>query len=276
MSYRRKNVACRNGGGLNNYDKKPATDRRKEKFKAEWLETLSTIRNIASQINDFRPSWISPEIPKYWQVDQFLHAYYYNKVKQTNNTYPFEEYYQSNKSNPQGALIEMLQWWKSQPTPPSDEDHTFDVSAPAICKAFAKDKILNLNVDEFCTVLSSTHATRDHVIKLSTAKLGRPDVKSLTRGERLPLLADMLYQKQNKKGQSILELMYYVLYGGKADLMWERIYEAGKLPDYQFGHYGINSIAEVVGWALPEITPPINGRTNKALRALGYPVNVYM
>jgi hypothetical protein len=30
----------------------------------------------------------------------------------------------------------------------------------------------------------------------------------------------------------------------------------------------------VVGWARPEDTPPRNGRTNKALRALGYPVRV--
>ncbi len=37
---------------------------------------------------------------------------------------------------------------------------------------------------------------------------------------------------------------------------------------------GISSIAEVVGWARPEDTPPRNGRTNKALRALGYPVKV--
>ncbi|WP_227394156.1 hypothetical protein [Klebsiella pneumoniae] len=64
------------------------------------------------------------------------------------------------------------------------------------------------------------------------------------------------------------------LYGGKPSLMWERIYQAGKDDEYKFQHYGINSIAEVVGWARPDDTPPRNGRTNKALRALGYPVRV--
>ncbi|MDI5591701.1 hypothetical protein MJI40_24210 [Salmonella enterica subsp. enterica serovar Montevideo] len=80
--------------------------------------------------------------------------------------------------------------------------------------------------------------------------------------------------KTNQKGMTIAELLNYVLYGGKASLMWERIYQAGKDDEYKFQHYGINSIAEVVGWARPDDTPPRNGRTNKALRALGYPVRV--
>lgn len=44
---------------------------------------------------------------------------------------------------------------------------------------------------------------------------------------------------------------------------------------YFLPHYGLNSIAEVIGWAQPEIAPPRNGRTSKALRALGYDVRVY-
>lgn len=78
----------------------------------------------------------------------------------------------------------------------------------------------------------------------------------------------------NQKGVTIAELLNYVLYGGMPSFMWERIYQAGKDEQYKFQHYGINSIAEVVGWARPDDTPPRNGTTNKALRALGHPVHV--
>lgn len=60
----------------------------------------------------------------------------------------------------------------------------------------------------------------------------------------------------NQKGMNIAELLNYVLYGGKPSSMSERIYRAGKDEEYKFQHYGINSIAEVVGWARPEDTPP--------------------
>lgn len=262
--------------GIKNVDKKRSVDKRKENFKKEWEGAISHIRNIAEQIADYRPGWIEPNIPIYWQVDQFLHAYYYNIVRQKDNTYPYEQEQQMNKANPQKALISNLQWWKNLPSPPSDEDHTFYESAPAIRRALSKDRILNLNVDELCTVVEATHATMNHVIKLSPSKLGRPDATYLSKSERAPLFTSMLFSQRNKKKQNILELLNYVLYGGKPESIWERIYQAGKTDEYQIKNYGVNSIAEVAGWAQPETTPPRNTRTNKALRALGYSVNVSM
>lgn len=152
----------------------------------------------------------------------------------------------------------------------------FYESTPAIRNALSKNTILNLNADEFCVVIEATHSTMNHVIKLSTNKLGRPEVTYLSASERAPLFTAMLLNQQNKKQQNILELLNYVLYGGKPESMWERIYEAGKTDEYQINNYGVNSIAEVAGWAQPETTPPRNTRTNKALKALGYSVNVTM
>ncbi len=94
--------------GVSFVDDKSVKDRRKDNFKKEWDFALSSIRNIASQINDFRPVWIESSTPEFWQVDQFLHAYYYNQVRQSNNTYPYEEYYQKNHKDPQSALMSML------------------------------------------------------------------------------------------------------------------------------------------------------------------------
>lgn len=262
--------------GLKNVDKKRAVDKRKENFKKEWQGAISHIRNIAEQITVYRPAWIEENIPVNWQVDQFLHAYYYNIVRQGDNTYPYEQEHQKNKANPQQALMKNLKWWKALSGPPSNEDHTFYESAPAIRDAFSKSKILNIDSDELCKVVEATHSTMNHVIKLSPGKLGKPEVSYLSKSERAPLFTELLLKQRNKKQQSILELLNYVLYGGKPENMWERIYDAGKTAEYQINNYGVNSIAEVAGWAQPETTPPRNTRTNKALRALGYSVNVTM
>lgn len=72
-----------------------------------------------------------------------------------------------------------------------------------------------------------------------------------------------------------MQLLDYVLYGGKDDGLWERLYSAAFEEEYKFQHYGLNSIAELIGWARPEVAPPRNGRTSKALKALGFYVKIY-
>jgi hypothetical protein len=260
--------------GISDYTKGTVIDKKKESFRKEWQSTIATIDNIASQINDYRPNWIASDTPAYWQVDQFLHAYYYNEVKQNNNTYPFEEFYSKHERNPNSALVNALRWWQGKTEAPSNEDDTFNYSAPKIRGLLAKDNILKLSVDEIEQVCRCTHATKDHVIKMSTTTLGRPDIQSLSREERLPLFAIWLMNQRNKKGQDIRQILSDILYTGKPENIWERIYAASKTDELCIPHYGINSIAEVVGWAQPETSPPRNGRTNKSLRALGYPVKI--
>lgn len=260
--------------GVNFVDQKTSSDKQRDNFSFEWQSAISIIRNISNQIKDFRPIWIKEDTPAFWQVDQFLHAYYYNQVRQADKTYPFEEFYQRNKSNPQAALISMLSWWKELASPPSNENITLEDYAPSIRRFLSRERINKLSVEDLQKVLRATHATMDHLIKMSASSLGMPNSTSLSKEERVPLFADWLFRQRNQKGQTVIELLNYVLYGGKPENMWERIYRAGKEDEFKFAHYGINSIAEVAGWARPEDTPPRNGRTNKALRALGYPVNV--
>ncbi len=262
--------------GISYKDDTKAADKHKQRFSQEWHSTLSYIHGIAEVIDDYRPGWVSEDIPALWQVDQFLHAYYYNQVRQPDGTYPFDDFNKRNSTNPNAALKEQLVWWQNQKMPPSNEDFTFYESAPTIRRLLSKENISQLSSSDFCSVCSATHATKDHVIKIPTSTLGRGDVTTLTREERIPLYAKLMFSLRNGKGQTITELLEFVLYGGKPETVWERIYMAGKLPEYKMPHYGINSIAEVAGWAMPEHTPPRNGRTNKALRALGYPVKVYI
>ncbi len=261
-------------GGVSFIDNKKTKDKRKESFYNEWESTLSIIKNISNQINDYRPTWISEDTPEFWQADQFLHAYYYKQVHQQDNTYPFEDYHRTNSKNPQAALMSMLSWWKSQSVPPSNEDIHLGIYAPYIREHLSKNNIGSLTEDKLYQIFAYTHATMDHVIKMSAETFGYSAKTSLNKEERAVLFTKWIMGQTNQKGMTIAELLNYVLYGGKPSLMWERIYLAGKDEEYKFQHYGINSIAEVVGWAKPEDTPPRNGRTNKALRALGYPVRV--
>jgi hypothetical protein len=246
----------------------------KERFKSEWHETLTTLKNIESKVENYRPAWIDKPTPAAWQVDQLLHAYYYIRVGDSRHK-PFEEYFQRNRKDPNGTLKEQLEWWASQPAAPFNEDENLFDRAPVIREYCQEDKIRTLTPSELELIFSYTHATSDHIIKIPTSVLGRPELKSIDRATRTQLFTEFILNQRNKQGWDIRELLHYVLYGGDEHTLWQRLYLTSRNPDYTIPRYGINSIAEVVGWARPEIAPPRNGRTSKSLRALGFPVKIY-
>lgn len=253
---------------------KAAFDRRKDNFKKEWLDTLGILQGIQQQLSDYRPVWVDKNVPSAWQVDQFLHAYYYNHVGDDLRK-PYEEYYKRNHADPQSALKAELEWWHGLQSAPSYEDVTFYQNAPKIRVLLDQEKVLSLSVDELEVLCRKTHATMNHVIKVPMSVLGRPDVQSMDREGRVKLFASLIMSERNSKGWDIRKLLHYVLYEGADSEIWERIYYAGRDAKFSIARYGLNSIAEVVGWARPEVVPPRNGRTSKALRALGFDVRVY-
>lgn len=254
--------------------KKAAINRRKDHFKSEWLSTLGILQSIQKQIEMFRPDWVTNDVPPAWQVDQFLHAFYYNHVGDGASK-PYEDYYASNRFNPNSALKTELEWWKRLSSAPSNENITFYQDAPRVRELLAKEKVLLLTAEEFTELLANTHASKEHLIKVPTAVLGRPDLSHMDVQTRLPYFSALLLKERNRKGWDVRMLLHYVLYEDKPTELWERIYHAGMDPEYAISRYRLNSIAEVVGWARPEIAPPRNGRTSKALRALGFDVKVY-
>ena len=46
-------------------------------------------------------------------------------------------------------------------------------------------------------------------------------------------------------------------------------------PNEKLLHIGLSTIGELVGWAMTDRYPPRNGRTSKALYALGYDVTIH-
>ncbi|WMW80121.1 phospholipase D-like domain-containing protein [Undibacterium cyanobacteriorum] len=255
-------------------EKKKAAIRSKENFRKEWQSTLTELRKIGEALSNKRPTWINEDTPINWQIDQFLHGYYYNRVGD-HHAKPYEDYFKKNFADPQAALTSAITWWNSTNSAPSSEDETFEVNAPTIRRLLSRENILNLSINELAEVCGNTHATKEHITKMTLATLGRPELKTLSQAERIPLYANWLMTQRNARGETVMQLLNYVLYGGKDEDLWERLFTASRDPQYTISHYGLNSMAELVGWARPEIAPPRNGRTSKALRALGYDVKIY-
>lgn len=64
---------------------------------------------------------------------------------------------------------------------PSYEDYALYESAPAVRELLAQDKVLELSSEEFTVLCRNTHATMKHIIKVPTAELGFPELKTLDR-----------------------------------------------------------------------------------------------
>lgn len=260
------------GPAFTNSDK--AFDIRKESFIKEWRNGLSVLRDIAHQAPDYRPRWLNQDVPPAWQADQFLHAFYYNKVVD-GVRHPFDEHYQKNRKDPTASMLAALKWWSGLDAPPSSEDVNCHVRAPVIRRYLEKNKVRFLSLEEFSEVLQANHSTVDHVRRMRLEELGLREVQDVTEAQRVKAFAKALFRQQNESGETVLDILAFVLDGGSPSDIPARLFEVVHSSARRFPHFGNNQIAELAGWARPELCPPRNGRTSKGLRALGYDVHVY-
>ena len=251
-----------------------AVEAHKARFLREWRDGLSILRTLANEAPNYRPKWLREDVPPEWQADQFLHAYYYNVVVD-GNSHPFEEYYQENRGNPAKATQSAFTWWSRLDAPPSMEDHNCHVRAPVIRQLLSREHIANLSLEDFKRVCQANHSTVDHVRRVSLAILGLEQSPNASEDDRVAAFAEWLWKKRNGRSERVNELLRFVLDGGPPEDIPSRLFDAVNQPELSFSHLGTNQIAEFAGWARPGLCPPRNGRTSKALRALGYDVRVY-
>ena len=252
-------------------------DKRKDAFSAEWSNTLQSLRDIGDRISsdDIRPRWISKGVPKGVQVDQFLHAFYYSHIREGVRSRHYE-FHEKNRSAPEQAFAGAMSWWHSLGAPPHNEDVTIEEWAPFIRKNMAKDKLLSLSSEEFTQVCGRIHALRDHALRVRKQTLGLPaNSEAMEREKRILLLGQWLYRQRSPEGKTVLQTIDYVLYGGPRRDLPDRIWAATHSDKWSIPHFGVSTIGELVGWALPDDFPPRNGRTSKALFALGYSVTIH-
>ena len=262
---------------MNIPSKKFRSEKQKNIFIDEWYSTLQILRNIAEKASSdkYRPSWIESNVPSGVQTDQFLQAFYHLKVIQGNTSY-HHEFYVNNRKNSEKALVDALLWWKQLDAPPNGVDKVINEWSGYLRLNFSKDNILHVNEEEFISICGKIHAVREYARRVKYSSLGfKPPYPQLSQTERIDLLGKHLYNSENRNGKSIIDVIFHLLYGGPKDRTPDRIWEVAQIDEWKIPHFGISSAGEIAGWAKPDDFPPRNGRTSKALTALGYKVRVH-
>jgi len=261
------------GGTISGPDQRSASEKKRRNNIDEWKESMSIIYSLADRVIDSRPEWIAESVPALWQTDQFLHAYYFKYIAD-GRSHPFREKHQANKSRPDLEVGAALEWWASQTSAPTNEQNNLYDKAPAIRTRLARDRIDSLTESDFIILVQSTHASIEHAKKIPATKLGVTSGKSLDNLERQSLFGSYLWALRNREGGSVVDVLNHVLYGGPWQEVPERLFDVVGARERRIPNFGINQIAEMVGWAMPEHYAPRNGRTSKALYALGYNVAI--
>lgn len=254
-------------------------------FAQEWNETLDLLRNLAREFDNLglRPKWISHDVESAVHFDQFLHAYYYNLVKtrldgidDSRSIEIVNRAFERNRANPKSALEKAAEWWSTLSAAPYEEDDFMHRAAPLIRASFAKERLPNWTLKEFQQVFFEVHAFKMHARQVKNEYLGLPKDHKTNVRERSNILADRIWHSSREATQKpLLDMLEFLVWGTNPSSVVERLYMAVKDETFRFDRLGQSSLGEALGWARPDLLPPRNNRTNKALRCLGYSVALF-
>lgn len=263
--------------GLTHVSRRSAGEAARTEFLREWRETLQILRDIGAVVSrpENRPPWLREDAPLGTQADQFLHAYYYNRTMDGRRA-DWPAHYERNRLDPARALSEAVDWWRQQITPPSNEDRTLNEWAPLLQQRLSETSLRSLNEDEFIEVFERVHSIIEYARRVPNKVVGLPEDAGIhSMAVKIKALARHVYRARSDKGRSAVETLHYVLYGGPQDDTPLRLWDAMHDPLWKIDRLGVSGLGELVGWALPDRFPPRNGRTSKALRALGQKVTIH-
>jgi len=262
---------------LSDIKKTSAPERKRTEFIKEWNTTLDRLKFIQARLAapGNRPNWVPDDVSPGIHTDQFLHAYYYDRVRE-GQVYPVEKRHLEHRANPVAALDEALAWWRATPRAPGSEDRVFHDWAPVHRELLTSERLENMTAEEFVRV-----ARRVHSINNFAKRQRREDVfdedEMVTTPEtdrKQDLYCENLYYHgRNLLGWAPPKLLKYLLFGGPLSEVPTRLFECIQ-PPRKIPGLDLSSLGELVGYGLPNDFPPRNDRTNKALRALGWDVHV--
>jgi hypothetical protein len=269
----RKALGIEKLSSLFDVTRKGSGDRQRTSFLREWNATIQILRDIASRVEQYRPAWVPESAPAGAQADQFLHAFFYNRVERGDG---FQRLFLQNRPRTEAALVSALEWWKALRESPGEEQQMLEFRLPELQALLHKDRVLSLGPDELAEVCLRVHAIYNHARQASYASLGLDEPEqSRPARERVRDFGFWLWRQHSPSGATALETLHRVLYEGPEDEIPHRIFEACFDHSRKVPRLGISSLGEIVGWVRPDYSPPRNNRTNKALRALGFDVKVY-
>lgn len=255
------------------------------KFTTEWADTLQLLRGLARDFHKLnrRPAWIAPDANPTVHFDQFLHAYYYVRVREARDDDEnpksvelVKRSHERNKGDRAGALAEAAAWWASLEEAPVGEDVFIRETAPRIRAMFSKEALAGWELKDFQEAFFEVHAFKMHARQIRNATLGLPGDHSETVKERSNRAAQWLWEQPRESSQwHIRDLVQFLIWGTAPENMVERLWLATTDERYRYAHFGPSTLGEAVGWARPDEFPPRNNRTNKALLALGHDVRLF-
>lgn len=255
------------------------------RFTSEWNETLELLRGMCREFGklNIRPTWVSKGANPTVHFDQFLHAYYYVRVREeredvdetAKSVVLVNKSFLKNRSNPEQALHDAARWWSELSVAPFGEDIFIKDTSLQMRELFARERLAIWTLDDFRTAFSKVYAFEAHARQVKNAYFGLPaDHKELLQ-KRVHRLAEWLWTQKRESGKkTMLELLQFLIWGATPSIA-ERLWLVTTSDEWRFEHLGPSSLGEALGWARPDECPPRNNRTNKALRAMGHDVRLF-
>lgn len=256
-----------------------AKNKAEEKFKIEWNETLQILRDISDLIYkpENIPKWVPENTSKGILADQFLHAYYYSYPNIMDGRKSlYREFFEKHEQDKQKAIQTAIEWWKALEKAPNGEDKIMSNYSEPNKKILDKSNLMTITLADFIQLCLKVHAIRDHARKMDNAIYGLPKAQQKSSDECVELFAKFLWQQKSVDNKSVIDVIYYALYDSSGyENLPNRLWEVTHDSRWKIPHLGIGILGELVGWAIPDRFVPRNGRTNKALHALGFGVTLY-
>ena len=255
------------------------------RFTAEWSDTLELLRGLSKEFRAIgrHPKWVSADAEPAVHFDQFLHAYYYVRVRDEKDDEESRKSvdlvnraHEQNKTDRALALRHAVDWWASLPEAPYGEDAFIRETAHFMRTSFSKECLERWTLSDFQQTFFEVHAFKTHARQVRNSFFELPKGYKESARERSDRLAAWLWTSKREPGQkSIVELLLFLIWGATPSNAVERLWRVTKEDQWRFDHLGTSSLGEALGWARPDLYPPRNNRTNKALRSLGHDVRLF-
>lgn len=248
-------------------------------FAVEWEKTLELLRGLRKEFMamNLRPKWVSADANDTVHFDQFLHAYYYVRVREKEDEDDsarsherVNRFFEKNQADKEGALRDAAVWWASLEEAPHGEDVFIAMTAPNMRELFAKERIATWTFDEFKAAMMGVNAFKMHARQVKNKFFGLPEGYRESLEQRAHRLAEWQWSLDRRGKKSLVEMWTFLIWGAYPVNMTERLWMVTDDEQWTFPRLGQSSLGEAVGWARPDDYPPRNNRTNKALRALGH------
>ena len=268
--------------GATDFGKNSKNNKNKKKilFLQEWRETQNYLDLVNKKMTEKcrQPRWVSKNAHPTIITDQLLHAFYYTYIlkgdDEGTNIEKVNESYEKNKLNPARAVTEAIEWWESLIEAPTSENVHINEWGPSNRAVLSKLKTQDLSYEDFLLVMRQNHAARNHARQIKNEFFNLPSDFRTDIEKRIEIFSKWLYHQKTITGLNINEVLRFILFQDEIPLE-ERIYSALYDEKYRIEHFGKSIIGELVGWGRPDITHLRNNRVNKALKCLGYNVQLF-